>query len=261
MQEKEGTIHSVGRSRDNATLTLRIEGPYFPLVKFRKALDSFMDLLTEIDKETSNNGGITIEWAIESIKSGSIYITAVANPVSEEIHQQRPVQVVEILAQGIDQLQEAPVVPSGFSEAALKHAKMFGDLINPDDFAEIQFNSNGWAKNIAPRIAGNIDEITKTTQKYYGSIEGILVSISVAGRQTLGIRNSIEGKTIRCYFKDDLFETAKEALGRRVYVFGLIRQRVHGPKINIQVDELRILPSPEELPSVSEILAKLRGET
>jgi len=258
MQGKEDTTSSVVKSGEHATLTISIEGPYFPLAKFRKALDSFIDLLTEVDKETSEKGDLTIEWAISSIRTGSIHITAVANPVDEEVHRSRPSQVIKTVTQGLDQLQEAPVIPVGFSEAALNYTKTFGDIINPNDFAEIRFGSNGWNKNIAPRLAGNIDEITKTTQKFYGSIEGILVSISVAGKQTLGIRSSIEGKTIRCYFKDDLFEVAKDALGRRVYVFGLIRQRLHGPKINIQVDELRILPSQNEMPTVSEILAKLR---
>ncbi|MBD2019377.1 hypothetical protein H6F43_04160 [Leptolyngbya sp. FACHB-36] len=216
-------------------------------------------MLTEIDKETSENGDLTVEWAISSIETGSIHITAVANPVNEEIHQSRPSQVIETITHGIDQLQESPVIPTGFSEAALKHTKTFSELVDPDDFAEIRLRSNGWTTNIAPRLAGNVDEITKTTQKFYGSIEGTLVSISVAARQVLGIRSSIEGRTIRCYFKDELFEVAKEALGRRVYVFGIIRQRQHGPKINIQVDELRILPSENDMPSVSDILAKLRG--
>jgi hypothetical protein len=258
MQGREDTTSSVARSGEHATLTISIEGPYFPLTKFRKALDSFIDLLTEVDKETSEKGDLTIEWAISSIRTGSIHITAVANPVNEEIHRSRPSQVIKTVTQGLDQLQEAPVIPIGFSEAALKYTKTFGEIINPNDFAEVRFGSNGWNKNIAPRLAGNIDEITKTTQKFYGSIEGTLVSISVAGKQTLGIRSSIEGKTIRCYFKDDLFEAAKDALGHRVYVFGLIRQRLHGPKINIQVDELRVLPSQNEIPTVSEILAKLR---
>ncbi|NJL82735.1 MAG: type II toxin-antitoxin system VapC family toxin [Chloroflexaceae bacterium] len=35
-----------------------------------------------------------------------------------------------------------------------------------------------------------------------------------------------------------MFDIAKEALGHRVYVFGLVRQRLHGPKINIEVEEL-----------------------
>ena len=259
MQETEDTVSTIVESSERVTLTISIEGPYFPLAKFRKALDSFIDLLTEVDKETSENGDLTVEWAISSITAGSIHITAVANPVNEEIHQSRPRQVIKTVTQGLDQLQEAPLIPIGFSEAALNYAKTFGVILDPNDFAEIKFRSNGWNKNIAPRLAGNIDEITKTTQSFYGSIEGYLVSISVAGKQTLGIRSSIEGKVIKCHFKDELFELAKDALGGRVYVFGLVRQRLHGPKINIQVDELRILPSQDEMPTISEILARLRA--
>lgn len=242
-----------------ATLTISIDGPYFPLDKFRKALDSFIDLLTEVDKETSEKGDLTIEWAISSIRSGSIHITAVANPVNQELHNTRPNEVLRTVTKGLDQLQEVPVIPNGFSEAALKYSRTFGAILNPNDFAEIRFKSNGWNKNVAPRLAGNIDEITRTTQKFYGSVEGVLVSISVTGKQSLGIRSSIEAKTVRCYFKDELFETAKDALGHRVYVFGLIRQRVHGPKINIEVEELKMLPSADELPTVNDILARLRS--
>lgn len=259
MQGTEGKSISMIESGDNATLTMSIEGPHFPLAKFRKALDSFIDLLVEVDKETSDSGELTVEWSISSISSGSIHITALARPVDRDLHAQRPDEVIETVTQGLDLLQEAPIIPKGFSESALKHSKTFSAILNPDDFAEIRFKSKGWSKSVAPKLAGNVDEITKTTQKFYGSIEGILVSISVAGKQSLGIRSSIEGKTVRCYFDDNLFEAAKDALGQRVYVFGLIRQRVHGPKINIQVDELRVLPSADKLPTVSEILAKLRS--
>lgn len=258
MQGRGDTTSGVVRSGDDATLTISIDGPYFPLTKFRKALDSFIDLLTEVDKETSSDRDLTVEWSISSIRSGSIHITAVANPVDAEADFERPSQLVRTIAKGLDQIQREPVIPVGFSEAALRYSKTFGEIINPNDFAEIRFGSNGWNTSIAPRLVGNVDEIIKTTQKYYGSIEGVLVSISVAGKRTLGIRSSIEGKVVRCYFDDELFDTAKEALGRRVYVFGLIRQRVHGPKINIQVSELRILPSPDEMPTVSDILARLR---
>ncbi|NET39759.1 MAG: hypothetical protein F6K19_48685 [Cyanothece sp. SIO1E1] len=259
MRDREDKTSNFTKSGGDAALTISIDGPYFPLAKFRKALDSFIDLLTEVDKETSDSGELTIEWAISSIRSGSIHITAVASPVNEELYEARPSEVLKTVTQGLDQLQEAPIIPNGFSESALKHSKTFGAILNPNDFAEIRFRSNGWSKNIAPRLAGNVDEITRATQKFYGSIEGILVSISVAGKQSLGIRSSIEAKTVRCYFKDELFETAKDALGRRVYVFGLIRQRIHGPKINIQVEELRILPSADELPTVNDILDRLRS--
>lgn len=256
----EETISSVTSSDGRTTLTIVIDGPYFPLTKFRQAIDSLLGLLTEIDKETSNKGDTTVEWSIQSIESGSIHMTAVATPVNEERDHQRPSEVMQTFTSGIARLQDAPVIPDGFSEAALRHTRAFGELINPDDFAAIQLGSDGWNTSIAPRLAGNVNEIARTTQKYYGSIEGVLVSISLSGRQTLGIRSKLEGKTIKCFFKDDLFEVAKEALGKRVYVFGIIRQRRHGPKINIEVHELRMLPSREEQPSVNDILARLRGE-
>lgn len=259
MQGREDTGFNLVKGDNHDTLSFSIEGPYLPFAKFRKAVDSFIDLLTEVDKETSDTTNLTIEWSISSATTGSIHITAVANPVDQEVHQLRPNQVIETVRRGIDQLHDSPVIPEGFSDTALKCIKTFGDLIDPNDFAEVRFKSNGWSTEIAPRLSGNVDEITKTTQKFYGSVEGILVSISLSGKQSLGIRSSLEGKTIRCYFKDETFEIAKEALGRRVYAFGLIRQRAHGPKINIQVDEIKILPSAEQIPTVSEILAKIRG--
>ena len=60
-----------GAGSDNA-LTISIDGPHFPFSKFREALDSFIDLLTEVDKETSNYGKLTVEWAVSSVRSGSI---------------------------------------------------------------------------------------------------------------------------------------------------------------------------------------------
>ena len=261
MKEREGITSNRVESSEHTTLTMSIEGPHFPLTKFRRALDSFIDLLTEIDKETSDRGELTLEWAISSITSGSIHITAIANPVNEEHYQNRPTKVIETLARGLDQLQEAPIIPNGFNESALKYTKTFSEILNPNDFAEIQFRSNSWNKSIASTLAVNIDKITKVTQTFYGSIEGTLISIKVEDKKKrFGIRSETEGKTVNCYFKkDEMLEIAKDALGHRVYVFGLIRQHVHGPKINIQVDELRILPPADELPTVNDILAKLRS--
>jgi hypothetical protein len=256
---KEKSVNTLEGDKDT-TLSLRVEGPYFPLAKFRKVLDCFFDLLTEVDRETSENGEVTVEWEISSIRTGSIQLTACARPINEKVDQLRPSQVLKTFTQGIDQLQEAPLIPIGFNDSALNYARKLGKIIDPHDFAEISFRSNGWNKNIAPQLVGNIDEIVKTTYKFYGSIEGILVSISVAGKQKIGIRSLLEGKVVQCYFKDELFEEAKNALRQRVYVFGLIRQYLHGAKVNIEVEELRILASANQIMTVSQILDRVRHE-
>ncbi len=97
----------------------------------------------------------------------------------------------------------------------------------------------------------NVDEITQNFYSIYGSIEGQLVSINIANRQKMGIRSLTDNKIIKCFFPEELFEQAREALGKRVYVFGLIRQYLHGEKINIQVQEMKVFPEKSASSSLS----------
>jgi hypothetical protein len=172
MTDQDRSIFNLVEDSSHATLTLSIDGPYFPLNKFRKALDGFMDLLTEIDKETSETGSLSVEWELSSIKQGSWHISTAGNPINIEVDKNRPSQILQFFREGVDQLQDSPVTPLGFTDAALKYAKVFGELIDPNDFAEIKFRTNGWVRNITPRLVGNIDEIRKSTYKFHGSIEG-----------------------------------------------------------------------------------------
>ncbi len=107
----------------------------------------------------------------------------------------------------------------------------------------------------------NVDEITQNFYSIYGSIEGHLVSINIANRQKIkmGIRSLTDNKIIKCFFSEELFEQAREALGKRVYVFGLIRQYLHGEKINIQVQEMKVFPKKSVAPSLSNIINSIRG--
>lgn len=105
----------------------------------------------------------------------------------------------------------------------------------------------------------NVDEITQNFYSTYGSIEGQLVSINIANRQKMGIRSLTDNKITKCFFPEELFEQAREALGKRVYVFGLIRQYLHGEKINIQVQEMKVFPKKSAASSLSNIINSIRG--
>ena len=240
-------------------LTITIDGPYFPLEKFRRVLDNFLTVLSEIDKEISDTGETGVEWSISEVRQGSICLTAEANVISDKIELERPYEVIETFKAGLETVKESPKRPQNFTDRALKNIKNISNLINPNDFAEISFSDTQWKLYLTQNISVNIDEITQNFYKIYGSIEGKLISISVAQRQNMGIRSSTEKKVIRCFFPDELFDQARDALGKRVYVFGLIRQYLHGEKINIQVQELKVFP--EKTESLAEILSFMRGAT
>lgn len=252
---------SFSRDEFSNKLTIDIDGPYFPLEKFQKALEHFITILSELDRGISSTGDPVLEWSISSVRSESLHLTAEANLVSDDIELSRPSEVIFTFARGMELIQERPERPPIFSNKALRSARAFSEMINPENFAEIEFSTDNWRIQITRSIATNVDELIEDFHKSYGSIEGTLVSISIANTQSFGIRDFLEERVIKCYFPDHLFEVARNALGKRVYVFGIIRQRTHGQKINIQVTELKVLPDPDELPSLKDIFRDIRGES
>ena len=250
-------------SRDEFSnkLTIDIDGPYFPLEKFQKALENFQTILSELDRGISGTGKPGVEWSISSISSASIHLTAEANLISDEIERNRPAQVISTFVRGLEILKERPERPLLFTNKVLKSARAFSEMLDPDSFAEIEFRADPGRIQVTTSISSHVDEIIKDFHRSYGSIEGQLVSISIAKKQSFGIRDFLDNKIVKCYFSDSIFETARNALGKRVYAFGIIRQRTHGPKVNIEVTELKVLPDPSEMPSLMDIFRNIRGES
>jgi hypothetical protein len=103
-------------------------------------------------------------------------------------------------------------------------------------------------------LAANAHDLIKPKYQSYGAFEGKLTAINLYQKPNFRIRNLIDPRdSILCYFPDSLLERAKEYLGRRVYAYGLIRQREDGKKLNIQVEELERLPERGELSTVQEL--------
>jgi hypothetical protein len=253
---QETNAHKIPR----ACLTLSIDGPYFPLEKFREAIDHFAVVLREVDKETSSEDCPTLDWSILSVSEGSLHLTAEAIVISDDISPERPYQVVATIKKGFNAIQEKVEYPEGFSSEALKRIKKLANIIHPDDIAEISISGEGWYRLITPKMVAAIDEITSQTYKYYGSVEGKLVSISVAQRGVFGIRSPFQEKIIKCFFDRKFLPIAKESLDKRVYVYGLIRQEFHGNKLNVIVEEIKNLPEENKVSRAEDLLQVLRGE-
>lgn len=242
------------RMQQAPKLTIKIDGVYLPLEKFKKALDNFYTTLFEIDKETDPKYRPTLEWSIASVNQGSICITAEALPISEEIDPERGYEVISFFRDGIIEIEKRPEIPYGFSPKALRNIKELTDLINPDDFAQIVLSSEDWSIALTKNISNHVDDLTNNFYRYYDSIEGKLESISLSKGMTLGIRDEVTNSVIKCHFPDDLFDQAREALGKRVLVSGLITQIFHGKKKNIDAQEIKVLPPPSEASSVLNLL-------
>jgi len=253
---------SIKASETKASLAIKVDGTHIPLDKLRRLLDSFMETLNEIDKETSNDNGLTVFWDICSLTYNSPLLLEVeATPNAESVSLERPINVINTFRDGMRALQQSQSYPNGFSEKALKSARKITEVINPNDVAEITFIGNGWQTQINANLITNLEKhLTDTydTYKSYGSVEGKLISISLVNRKKFGVKTNLQSSTVDCYFKeDDLFEKARKYLGERVYVYGVVRKKDNGEKINITVQEIERLPNAEDIPSPQELLTQL----
>jgi hypothetical protein len=260
MKSNERKANHTSQSRaSSAKLTLKVEGPYFPIDKFQKVLQNFSRILSEIDKDISRSRKVGVEWFISEVQQGGIVITAEANIVDDLVEIERPREIIKNFCEGLELIRDHPQLPLHFTNIALENVKKISDLIDPNDFAEIKFFAENWQFNMTRKISANIEEITKNFYQIHGSIEGQLVSISNADQQNIGIRSLTSEKIVKCFFSTELFERARESLGKRVYVLGLIRQSLHGEKIHIHVEELKVFPEKSSLAFLSNIIDLLRG--
>ena len=90
----------------------------------------------------------------------------------------------------------------------------------------------------------------------FGSIEGIIDSMSVKHGFCCSIQDAAYKREITCYFqKDEAIEEAKKGFGKRVMAGGLIRYAREGHPTSITVDVIRIFPEESELPTIEEVQA------
>ena len=57
-----------------------------------------------------------------------------------------------------------------------------------------------------------------------------------------------------------LIDEIKDALGKRVSVYGLIRSREDGQKVSVEVEDMEVFPNETELPSIKDIIGILGGK-
>ncbi len=249
------------RINDNK-LTIRIDGPYFPFDKFVKAIENFDSILREIDRETSEDGKPTIAWSIDSLSEGSLILTAQGSPCKEDVAFERTFEVVDSFAAGFESLRRNSDRPAGFSKAAMKSTKSLAELLNPDDFAELNFMAKGWKFSQMDEVADNLLQEPRKNYKSWGSVVGKMISLNNEKKTRFGIRTKQQSKSINCFLDGEtLFKTALEAIEKKqvVYVYGEIRQIWNGRKVNIKAKEIRPLEQDTKQSSSANLLDRMRA--
>lgn len=239
----------------SVTLRLLSQSDFVPLSSFLQAVEKFQALLTAIDEDISGKPGGTLLWNVSGLSIGSATLTATAESLEEDIDVGP--QVVEAAVKGLGVLERLGERPPYFSDDALQEARELVSLIQPKTkITKISVVAPTMPMvTITQQTAAHIDKMVGSGYTAYGSVEGRLEAISVHGRPTFGVYDFIEGRRVNCDFPAGMLEQVKEALGRRVLVYGLVRFNESDKPTSVrEIQELRLLRTKDELPQAKDII-------
>ncbi|MBC5797366.1 hypothetical protein H5968_19965 [Sphaerospermopsis sp. LEGE 00249] len=242
----------------HTSLTVDIDGSLLPFDKFRKAQEELANILHEVDQSLSEKKRPSVNWVVSSVTSGSVHLT-IEGITTDRVAMAAIAEVVTTVETGIATLEEYPKRPPFFSDRALESARCLAGLIG-EDMLTIQVGANSKKVNLTQHLVANVDELIGAHYKSFGSVEGVLKAIDLSRKPLFRIYDLLIGKGVKCHFMPENIDSVKDALGKRVSVYGLIRSREDGQKVSVEVEEMEVFPSEIELPRIKDIIGILGGE-
>ena len=157
---------------------------------------------------------------------------------------------------GFNNIENRGISPPYLSEFGLEKLNDIISLLNKNgvkQFVATNVDSHR-AVNITERAARTLRELLPPKRAVDSSIEGRLETISVHGQKKFIVYHSITSKAVTCKIADDVhLDTAKRALGYKVYVSGIVTINVKNEPLSVDVSELRVLGADKRIPLASEL--------
>lgn len=230
----------------------------------------YFDVLAQVEATLAEDGESAIEWRIiGASKNSPLSIEAEAFPRQFGVNVDRRSElVVENVAAGLQQLQQAAQRPTFFNNRALIAAqKIFDRVTNGLEMTRFEHGEGRPAIELttstARTSADHVREVLAPKSRPYkelGSIEGHFRGIDRdRGRPVFLIRHRLTGDEVKCFVSGEaereisVREIGEVWKNRRLQVRGTIHFKAAGRVSHIDATEVRFLRDRNELPDVDDI--------
>jgi len=223
------------------------------LSRLIESAEIFSALLREVSREIMPAAGV--RWIVESISMASPVSLAVRPTV---VDSDLPTDALNNLAEtvigGLELVQSSAQRPMGFSDTALKQAKLLARQAAADR-THVRFASRGRKRprifEVTAQFISHVDEILGQTLSAVGTVEGRLEAFNVhGGNRYFNVYDALTDARIRCEFG---YRIPVRAIGaaaeQRVAVQGEIFYRESGDIERVRAQSLEVFPEEEDLPS------------
>ena len=232
-------------------IELKLDGRKITVEKFRRSISAFYNLIDEVAFQVSGKRK-QIQWIV-TVEPGSIVLAN--KPEVDKLPITILDKTVDSFDNGIATLEKKAVRPDFFSDAALEYVQYLASIpeYHRNGLEHIGITINQKSHILTHRSVANVEEILSVYGKALGSIEGRLSTISERGGLKIVVYEQITDKAIRCHIEDEMLDNVTSAFGKRVYIYGLINYGKDKLPKSIQVEEIRVFPSKDAIPSAMDV--------
>ena len=230
-------------------IEIKIDGKKLTPDKFMEAAKSFFELIEGVAKNVTTT---PIKWGVQLDKGSAIIRAVVQNPSEASS------RATDAICKGVRSLRSGiRTIPPGFSKAEVTAARRLAAIIDGGDVQSISIKNGSAPEDLMQTVVTTADAILMgEATTAFGSIEGIIDSMSVKHGFCCSIQDVTYRREITCYFlKDEVAQEAKKGFEKRVLASGLIRYAREGHPTSISVNTIRIFPEESELPTIEEVQA------
>lgn len=202
---------------ENLTITISVGDDDTGARQFLALFQDTLEILDAIKREmpADERGDSDQEWPIVAMNKESPPRVTIAGAAA----------VFSMFINGMNAIEHKTVAP--FSTHVMRKVEALGNRLDASPGASVEFSSPDLGKGTATAL---IKEHAKSAvgERYYemdGSVDGMLDLIGVVAKLRLVVIDDIDERRIACRFAPELLDKAKDMLGRRVTVIGVVRYR------------------------------------
>lgn len=244
-------------------LRFEIEGEpnRISLPTYSEATQRVVQILRELDVAISGRGGPSLNWYVTDVsKNGSLGIEVQSRVrPSNKANQPRidvSGSVAESFVTTFENIQDRGISPPYLSEFGIQKLQRMVSLLRKNGATAFRASSVDRNRSVTVDESAEktLNQLIPTIRTYEGTVEGRLETISVHKETRFIIYHAISKKAVTCKIERDAdLDSAKQALGKKVAVSGIVSINVKGEPLHMTVLELRILGRDKILPLAADL--------
>lgn len=239
-----------------ATVRLKLEGEpkSIPLRVFLTAIQNELKILSDLDTAISGEPNGTLDWFVTEMRVASLEVVTESRPKSD--YRDIGPEVSKGIVASLEEIENRGATPPYLSHTGMQSVKRLLGTVGKGKASGLLMASpsENVQISVTSKASENVRQLLPIRYHSLGSVEGKIEMINIHGGSRFVVYDARTRRAITCKFDSKVWmDLVKNALGRRVNISGMVHANTRGEPLRVDIDDIRVLRSKEELPSIDDI--------